>query len=69
MAMRVEGRKIYQTLGITEPTLIPRRLWHIEQDDSRAKVFASHSCQTPEIFEPSPIFEPVKQPTREGIPF
>ena len=69
VAMRIEGRKIFQTLGITEPTLVARTLWHINQDDPRSKVFASHSCQTPEIFEPAPIYEPTRQSTQEGIPF
>ena len=67
--MRVEGRSIFQTLGLTDPILVARTLWHINKADSGAKVFASHSCQTPEIFEPAPIFEPTQIPSHEGIPF
>jgi hypothetical protein len=67
--MRIEGRAIFQTIGVAELTLVPRTLWHIEQSDPKAKVFASHSCQTPEIFEPAPLFEPFQKSSREGIPF
>ena len=67
--MRIEGRKIFQTLGVWELTLIVRTLWHINKGDPLGKVFASHSCQTPEIFEPAPIYEPTRQSTHEGIPF
>ena len=67
--MRIEGRMIFQTLGVTKPTLVARTLWHINKADSRAKVFASHSCQTPEIFEPEPINLPIRQSSHEGIPF
>jgi len=69
VAMRIEGRRILQTLGVTEPILIARTLWHINKGDPRGKIFASHSCQTPEIFEPAPIYEPTRQSTQEGIPF
>jgi hypothetical protein len=69
VAMRIERRTIFQTLGISKPTLFARTLWHINKGDPRGKVFASHSCQTPEIFEPAPISEPTRQSTHEGIPF
>ena len=69
LAMRVEGRRIFQTIGITEPTLQPRKLWHINNPNPRAKVLASHSCQTPALFEPAPLFDPITRPASEGIPF
>ena len=69
VAMRLEGRRIFQTIGIFEPTLQPRKLWHINNPSPRSKVLASHSCQTPAIFEPAPLFEPFTTPNSEGIPF
>lgn len=69
LAMRVEGRRIFQTIGIFEPTLQPRKLWHINNPSPRSKVLASHSCQTPAIFEPAPLFDLPTYQASEGIPF
>jgi len=69
LAMRLEGRRIFQTVEITNSTLMPRTAWHIERSDSRAKVFATHSCKTPTYFEPSPLDEKPTQSKSEGIPF
>jgi hypothetical protein len=69
LAMRLEGRRVFQTLEITNPTLIHRNAWHIAKSDSEAKVFASHSCQTPTYFEPAPLHERPTQSDSEGIPF
>ena len=69
LAMRLEGRKIFQTVETFKPTLTARIAWHIEKSDSKAKVFASHSCSTPTYFEPSPFDEKPTQAKSEGIPF
>jgi hypothetical protein len=69
LAMRLEGRRIFQTVEFHDPTLMPRTLWHIEKSDPRAKVFASHSCKTPTYFEPAPFDEKPTQSKSEEIPF
>lgn len=53
IAARLEGRKIYQTLGVSEPILIERTAWHITKGEP-TKVFAEHRCETAEMFEPLP---------------
>ena len=63
------GRTIFQTLGTTDVTLVPRTLWHIRKDDPRAKVLASHDCKTPTYFEPEPLFPTIARTESEGIPF
>jgi len=69
LKFRIEGRRIFQTLGTVEPTLVKRTDWHIAKADPRAKVLAVHSCKTPTYFEPSPLFETATQSKTEGIPF
>jgi len=69
LKMRIEGRRIYQTLGTVEPILVKRTGAHIAKADERAKVLAVHSCKTPTYFEPSPLFETTTQSETEGIPF
>ena len=69
LKFRIEGRRIFQTLGTVEPILVKRTDWHIAKADSRAKVLAVHSCKTPTYFEPSPLFETATQSKTEGIPF
>jgi hypothetical protein len=69
VAMRLAGRSIFQTIGIDQPTLVKRSLWHIQKDWAKVKVLASHSCHTPALFEPAPLFDPPIRPTSEGIPF
>jgi hypothetical protein len=56
-------------VGSYEPNLIHRNVWHINNPDPRAKVFASHSCSTPEIFEPMPLFDLPRYIDPEGVPF
>lgn len=69
IAQRLSGRRIFQTFGTVELTLVVRTAWHIEKDDLRAKVFASHSCATPTYFEPEPLIA-IAAPTRnQGVPF
>jgi hypothetical protein len=68
LAMRIEGRAIFQTLGTAEPILVKRTAGHIAQV-RQTKVLPEHSCQTPAIFEPAPLFEKPTQPRSEGIPF
>ena len=69
LKMRIEGRRIYQTLGTVDPILVKRTDSHIAKVDERAKVLAVHSCKTPTYFEPSPLFETAINPETEGIPF
>jgi hypothetical protein len=69
LAFRIEGRAIFQSVGSYEPNLIHRNVWHINNPDPRAKVFASHSCSTPEIFEPMPLFDLPRYIDPEGVPF
>jgi hypothetical protein len=69
LKFRIEGRRIFQTLGIVEPILVKRTDWHIANVDDRAKVLAVHSCKTPTYFEPSPLFETIVKSETEGIPF
>jgi hypothetical protein len=69
LKMRIEGRRIYQTLGTVDPILVKRTDSHIAKVDERAKVLAVHSCKTPTYFEPSPLFEIAIQSETEGIPF
>ena len=57
LKMRMEGRKVYQILGVAEPMLIERSAWHIARMTGSTIVLAEHSCRTPEIFEPSPLYE------------
>jgi hypothetical protein len=58
---RVANRKIYQTRQIgVEFELENRTLWQIENPEPWIKVLAEHSCQTPTIFEPAPLYEPFK---------
>jgi hypothetical protein len=54
--MRIEGRKIYQSISKVSLDLIDRKTWHIQNSSSDALVFASHSCKTPTYFEPEPLF-------------
>ena len=68
LAMRVEGRTIFQTLGTAEPILVTRTAWHIAQV-GETKVLPEHSCQTPALFEPAPLSEKPTRPRSEGIPF
>ena len=69
LKFRVEGRRIYQTLGTVDPILVKRTDSHIAKSDPRAKVLAVHSCKTPTYFEPSSLFEIPKTSETEGIPF
>ena len=69
LKMRIEGRRIFQTLGTVDPILVKRTDSHIAKVDERAKVLAVHSCKTPTYFEPSPLFEIAIQSETEGIPF
>jgi len=69
LKFRIEGRRIFQTLGIVEPILVKRTDWHIANVDDRAKVLAVHSCKTPTYFEPEPLFEIHAKTETEGIPF
>ena len=69
LKMRIEGRRIYQTLGTVEPILVKRTGAHIAKADPRAKVLAVHSCKTPTYFEPEPLFETIAKSETEGIPF
>ena len=69
LKMRIEGRRIFQTLGTIEPILVKRTNWHIVKADPRAKVLAVHSCKTPTYFEPAPLFETETKTETEGIPF
>lgn len=69
LKMRIEGRRIYQTLGTVDSILVKRTDSHIAKVDERAKVLAVHSCKTPTYFEPSPLFETAIQSETEGIPF
>ena len=59
IGMRMEGRRIYQSLSKTCLDLIDRKEWHI-LNTSNALVFASHSCKTPTYFEPEPLFTQAK---------
>ena len=67
--MRIEGRRIYQTLGTVDPILVKRTGAHIAKVDERAKVLAIHSCKSPTYFEPEPLFEIKATTETEGIPF
>ena len=69
LKMRIEGRRIFQTLGTVDPILVKRTDFHIAKVDERAKVLAVHSCKSPTYFEPSPLFETATQSETEGIPF
>jgi hypothetical protein len=69
LKFRVEGRRIFQTLGTVDPILVKRTDSHIAKSDPRAKVLAVHSCKTPTYFEPSPLFEAQAKTETEGIPF
>jgi len=69
LKMRIEGRRIFQTLGTVDPILVKRTDAHIAKVDERAKVLAVHSCKSPTYFEPSPLFETATQSETEGIPF
>ena len=69
LKMRIEGRRIYQTLGTVEPILVKRTGAHIAKVDERAKVLAVHSCKSPTYFEPEPLFEIKATTETEGIPF
>ena len=69
LKMRVEGRRIYQTLGTVDPILVKRTDSHIAKVDERAKVLAVHSCKSPTYFEPEPLFEIKATTETEGIPF
>ena len=67
---RLEGRRIYQTFGTVETTLIKRTLWHIAQPNPHAKVLVAHDCKRPTYFEPEPLFEKsTTNANREGAPF
>jgi len=66
---RAKGLRIYQTFGTSQVCLVRRKLWHIEKADPRAKVLATHDCQSPTYFEPSPLFEKPAISKSEGIPF
>jgi hypothetical protein len=59
IAMRIEGRRIYQSLSKNSLNLIDRKTWHILNSAS-SLVFASHDCKTPTYFEPEPLFETPK---------
>jgi hypothetical protein len=65
LAMRIEGRTIFQTLGRAEPILVTRTAWHIAQV-GETRVLPEHSCQTPALFEPAPLFE---KPTTKEMRF
>jgi len=61
ISLRMEGRRIYQTLKFgTDFELENRTLWHITNAHRLAKVLAEHSCKTPTIFEPAPLYETAK---------
>ena len=64
IALRLEGRRIYQSISKIGLDLIDRKAWHINNDDFNALVFASHSCKTPTYFEPEPLFaqDKLKEP-------
>jgi len=59
IAIRIEGRRIYQSLSKNSLDLIDRKTWHILNSDN-SLVFASHDCKTPTYFEPEPLFETPK---------
>jgi len=59
IAMRIEGRRIYQSFSKNSLDLIDRKTWHILNSAS-SLVFASHDCKTPTYFEPEPLFETPK---------
>ena len=69
LKMRIEGRRIFQTLGTVDPILVKRTDSHIAKVDERAKVLAVHNCKTPTYFEPEPLFETHAKSETEGIPF
>ena len=69
LKMRIEGRRIFQTLGTVDPILVKRTDSHIAKVDERAKVLAVHSCKSPTYFEPEPLFEIHAKSETEGIPF
>ena len=69
LKMRIEGRRIFQTLGTVDPILVKRTDAHIAKVDERAKVLAVHSCKSPTYFEPEPLFEIKATTETEGIPF
>ena len=54
--MRIEGRRIYQSLSKNCLDMIDRKAWHILNSDPHGLVFASHNCKTPAYFEPEPLF-------------
>jgi len=68
LKMRMKGRSIFQSIGQVEPTMVIRSLWHINDADPLTKVFPSHDCSTPEIFEPMPLFD-LPQSASEGVSF
>jgi len=57
IAARLAGRKIYQTIRVGYDFEIQKRtLWHITHSDFTEFVLPSHSCKTPTIFEPTPLY-------------
>lgn len=61
IAMRIANRRIFQTRPVgLEFEIEDRTLWHITNGDHRAKTLVEHSCQTPTIFEPEPIYQLAK---------
>ena len=61
ISLRMEGRRIYQTLKFgTDFELENRTLWHITNAHRLTKVLPEHSCKTPTIFEPAPLYETAK---------
>ena len=67
--MRMQGRRIFQTMGTVEPFLVRRTLWHIAKSDPHTKVLATNDCKTPTYFEPAPLFEKTDTANTEGVPF
>ena len=64
---RLEGRRVFQTLRKGyDWELSERTAWHITKGDPTAVVLPEHSCKTPVIFEPTPIFP---MPVSKGIEF
>ena len=58
IAMRLEGRKIWETLGRGDCfELIERTAWRITNGSRRALALADHDCRMPTYFEPAPLFE------------
>jgi hypothetical protein len=58
IAMRLEGRKIWETLKRGDGfELVKRTEWHIKKGSGRALVLADHDCRMPTYFEPAPLFE------------